>query len=364
MGRLAKPAIAGWGIARQLGLFSGIMRRPQVRFLAGFAATLCGLTLCALTLCAFTLCALAFATSAQAQGQTWPARPVKIVVAFSPGGSADQLGRLLAQELSAAFSQQFFVENRPGSSGTIGSGMVARAEPDGYTLLIGGSGPHLTSPAVNPNIGYDPLKDFTHIAMIAGDTFVVAANPSFGARSIGDLVKLAHARPLTSSSPGAGSLGHLILEQFNRRAGVDIPHVPSPNSGMLDVLGNHISMSFTTLLTAGEHIHAGGMVGLAVTSPERNPAYNEIPTFAEQGYPEVRGDTWFWLTGPKNLPPAIVRRLSEETRRIVQLPRTQAYMRQMALMTRDLDPEGVTDFVRRELAYWAPLAKEVGLQVE
>src|SRR5580700_1737988 len=226
------------------------------------------------------LCALSAIPAAQSQAQEWPTRPVKIVVAFAPGGSADQLGRLLAAELSTAFGQQFYVENKPGNSGSIGSAQVARAEPDGYTLLVAGSGPHLTGPAINPNIGYDPLKDFTHIAMIAADSFVLAANPALGAGSIAELVELARARPLTSSSPGAGSLGHLILEQFKRRAGVDIQHVPSPNSGMLDVLGNHISMSVTTLLTAGEHIRSGGMVGLAVTSPQRNPAYPGIPTFA------------------------------------------------------------------------------------
>ncbi len=310
------------------------------------------------------LCALASLSATNVHAQAWPAKPVKIVVAFSPGGSADQLGRLMAQELSTAFGQQFYVENRTGSSGAIGSGFAARAEPDGYTLLIAGSGAHLTGPAVNPNIGYDPIKDFTHIAMIAGDTFVVAANPAVGATSIGDLINIAKTRPLTSSSPGAGSLGHLILLQFNRRAGIDIQHVPSPNSGMLDVLGNHISMSFTTLLTAGEHIHSGGMVGLAVTSPERNKAYGKIATFAEQGYPEVRGDTWFWLAGPKNLPAGIVDKLSQEVRRIVKLPRTRAYMDQMALMTRDLDPAAMTGFVRDEFAYWAPLAKEVGLSVQ
>ena len=133
---------------------------------------------------------------------------------------------------------------------------------------------------------------------------------------------------------------------------------------MLDVLGNHISMSVTTLLTAGEHIRSGGMVGLAVTSRERNPAYPGIPTFAEQGYPDVRGETWFWLAGPKNLPPGIVSRLNAEVRRIIRLPRTQAYMTQMALTTRDLDPAAVTDFVRQEVAYWGPLAKEVGLRVQ
>jgi tripartite-type tricarboxylate transporter receptor subunit TctC len=289
---------------------------------------------------------------------------VKIVVAFAPGGSADQLGRLLAAELSVAFRQQFYVENKPGNSGSIGSAQIARAEPDGYTLQVAGSGPHLTGPAINPNIGYDPLKDFTHIAMIAADSFVLAANPALGAGSIAELVKLARIKPLTSSSPGAGSLGHLILEQFKRRAGVDIQHVPAPNSGMLDVLGNHISMSFTTLLTAGEHIRSGGMVGLAVSSRERNPVYRTIPTFAEQGYPDVRGETWFWLAGPKNLPAGIVRKLNEEVRRIVKLPKTQAYIEQMALVTLDLDPAAVTGFVREEFAFWAPLAKEVGLRVQ
>jgi tripartite-type tricarboxylate transporter receptor subunit TctC len=298
------------------------------------------------------------------RAQEWPTRPVKIVVAFAPGGSADQLGRLFAAELSAAFGQQFYVENRPGNSGSIGSALIARQEPDGYSLLVAGSGPHLTGPAINPNIGYDPLKDFTHIAMIAADSFVLAANPALGVGSIAELVKLARSRPLTSSSPGAGSLGHLILEQFKRRAGVDIQHVPAPNSGMLDVLGNHISMSFTTLLTAGEHIRSGGMVGLAVTSSERNPVYRTIPTFAEQGYPDVRGETWFWLAGPKDLPAGVVAKLSTQVRRIVKLPKTQAYIAQTALMTRDLDPAGVTDFVRQEFGFWAPLAKEVGLRVQ
>jgi len=309
-------------------------------------------------------CLCAIASISPAPAQEWPARPVRIVVAFSPGGSADQLGRLFAAELSTSFRQQFYVENKPGNSGSIGSALVARAEPDGYTLLVAGSGPHLTGPAINPNIGYDPLKDFSHIAMIGADSFVLAANPALGAGSVADLVKLARGKPLTSSSPGAGSLGHLILEQFKRRAGVDIQHVPAPNSGMLDVLGNHISMSFTTLLTAGEHIRSGGMVALGVTSSERNAVYPLIPTFAEQGYPDVRGETWFWLAGPKNLPPGIVAKLNAEVRRIVKLPKTQAYIAQMALMTRDLDQAAVTDFVREEFAYWGPLAKEVGLRVQ
>src|SRR5882672_361491 len=146
------------------------------------------------------LATLSLWPATHARTQEWPGRPVKIVVAFAPGGSADQFGRLVAAELSVAFRQQFFVENRAGNSGAIGSAQVARAEPDGYTLLIGGSGPHLTGPAINPNIGYDPLTDFSHIAMIAGDTYALAANPALGARMLADVIRLAHERPLASAS--------------------------------------------------------------------------------------------------------------------------------------------------------------------
>ena len=170
-------------------------------------------------------------------------------------------------ELATTFGQQFYIENRGGSSGAIGAAQVAKSAPDGYTLVNAGSGPHLTGPAINPNIGYDPLKDFTHIAMLAADSYVLVANPALGAKSIADLVQIGRGRILTSASPGAGSLGHLILERFKRSAKLNIQHVPSPNSGMQDLLGNHINLTFTTLLTAGLQIRGGLLVPLAVTSP-------------------------------------------------------------------------------------------------
>src|SRR5215471_12267677 len=293
--------------------------------------------------------------------QDWPAKPVKIVVPFTAGGSSDQLARLLAGEISATFRQQFFIENRAGSAGAVGSAQVARAEPDGYTFVNAGSGPFLTGPAINPNIGYDPLKDFTHIAMEAADGFVFVAGTALGVKSIADLVALARTRPLTSASPGPGSLGQLILERFKRRAGIDIQHVPAPNSGVNEVLGNHISLTMTTLLTVGEMIRAGKVVPLAVTSVERHPAYPDVPTFAELGYPDVRGETWFWLAGPKNLPANIVGKLNTEIRRINRTPKMRAHFDRFALSTLDLDPAAVAKFVAGEYAFWAPLAHEVGL---
>jgi tripartite-type tricarboxylate transporter receptor subunit TctC len=304
------------------------------------------------------------ALPAPTHAQDWPVKPIKIVVPFSAGGSSDQLARLLAPELSATFKQQFFIENRAGSAGAVGSALVARAEPDGYTFVNAGSGPHLTGPAINPNIGYDPLKDFTHIAMEAADSFVFVAGTALGVKTLADLVALARTKPLTSASPGPGSLGQLILERFKRRAGVDIQHVPAPNSGMNEIVGNHISLTMTTLLTTGEMIRAGKVVPLAVTSAERHPAYPDVPTFAELGYPDTRGETWFWLAGPKNLPADVVGKLNAEIRRINKTPKMRAHFDKLALSTRDLDPAAVAKFVADEYAFWAPLAREVGLAVQ
>jgi tripartite-type tricarboxylate transporter receptor subunit TctC len=308
-------------------------------------------------------CAAA-AAATPAGAQQWPIKPVKIVVPFSAGGSSDQLARLIAPELAATFKQQFIIENRLGSSGALGSAQVARSEPDGYTFVNAGSGPHLTGPAINPNIGYDTLKDFTHVAMEAADSFVLVAGSALGVKSVADLIVVAKTKPLSSASPGPGSLGHLLLERLKRRAGIEIQHVPAANSGMNEVLGNHISLTFTTLLTAGEQIKSGKVVPLAVTSVQRHPAYPAIPTFGEQGFPDIRGDTWFWLAGPKNLPTDIVMRLNTEMRRINKLSKMREHYDKLSLLTMDLDPAGVTKFVADELAFWAPLAKEVGLTVQ
>ena len=181
-----------------------------------------------------------------------------------------------------------------------------------------------------------------------------------GVKSIADLVSAgqgpARQNPITSSSPGPGSLGHLLIEQFKRKAGIDIQHVPAPNSGVTDVLGNHISMTLTAMMTVGEQVKAGQLVALAVTSTERNPVFKGIPTFAEQGYPDVRGSTWFWLCGPKGLPPDVVNKLSEATRRIVKSPKVQDHFQKLALLSKDLDVAAVQAFLAEEYAFWAPLA--------
>jgi tripartite-type tricarboxylate transporter receptor subunit TctC len=298
--------------------------------------------------------------------QDWPTKPVKIVVAFGPGGTADVLARLLAAELSSALGQQFYVENRPGNAGALGSAQVVRAEPDGYTLLIGGAGPHLTGPAINPNIGYATMRDFTHIAMIAGDSFMLAASTSLGVKSFADLVKIAREQPVNCGSPGAGSQGHLVQLLINRAAGIKLQPVPyrSAAEAMTDLIGNHVALALQPAISVGEQVRAGKAVGLAVTSLERNPVFKDIPTFKELGYPDVRGVAWFWLTGPKNIPAPIVAKLNAEVRKIVSSPKIQEQFAKSALSTMDVDVAGLNKFLADEVALWGALAKDVGLKVQ
>jgi tripartite-type tricarboxylate transporter receptor subunit TctC len=314
-------------------------------------------------------CILAFSVLASSNcwsQNAWPAKPVKIVVAFGPGGTADVLGRMIAAELSAAFNQQFFVENKPGNAGSVGSAQVARAEPDGYTLLIGGAGPHLTGPAVNPNIGYVTMRDFTHIAMIAGDSFMLGASNELGAKSLADLVRIARERPVTCGTPGAGSQGHLVVELVNRAAGIKLQPVPYRGAAenMTDLLGNHVDLAMQPAISVGEDVRAGKAVGLAVTSLQRNPVYPEIPTFAELGYPDIHGVAWFWLTGPKNIPNEIVQKLNLEVRRILKVPKIKAQFEALGLSTMDLDPAALDKFLANEVAIWGSLANELGLRVQ
>jgi tripartite-type tricarboxylate transporter receptor subunit TctC len=319
----------------------------------------------AVRLC-FGLTVLIGAGTQACRAQDWPAKPVKIVVAFAPGGTADLFARLLAAEMSNTFKQQFYVENIAGSAGAIGSLQASRAQPDGYTLLLGGAGPLLTSPAINPNVGYDTLRDFTHIGMIAGDGYVLGANAASSLKTFADVKRVGTEKPLSAGSPGAGSLGHLIIEQIKRKAGVQLQHVPFRSAGesMSAVLGNHVDLSIQTFSSAGEQVRSGKMTGLAVTSAERVTAFKDAPTFTELGLSDVGGVAWFWLAAPAKLSPDIVGRLNAEVRRIVKLPETRRRFDNDALVTMDVDAAALTAVIAKEVATWGPLAREIGLRVQ
>ena len=228
-------------------------------------------------------------TATATSAQEWPSRPVKVVVPFGAGGAADRLGRIAADHLSKVFRQQFYIENRVGAGGAVASAAVMRAEADGYTLLVAGSGPHILGPAENPNIGYDPVADFTHIAMIGGESFALSAQVSLGVKSFKELIALSKSRaePVNCGTPGAGSLGQLMVEQIRLKNIAHLNHVPYRGGAPLltDFFGNHIPVAATPVLPILQHAAAGTIVPLAVTSPERIPMLKDVPTFTELGYP-------------------------------------------------------------------------------
>ena len=295
----------------------------------------------------------------------WPSRPVKIVIPFSPGGTSDRFGRLVAGELSRSFGQQFYVENKPGGSGMTASGEVARAAPDGYTLVLAGMGPNITGPALNPAVGYHAIRDFTHIAMIAGDSTLFAVHPSLGVRTLPDLVSLAkRGTAISCGSPGVGTIGHLTLEQFRRKAGLmNITHVPYRGRGplALDLIANHVSAGFVATASAIEQVRAGKLIALAVTTNERVAALKDVPTFAELGYPEVEATTWGWLAGPPGMPPQITDSLNRATRHFINTPGMQRRFAAESMLTKDLDSAALTAFLAQELQRWTAVVQETGL---
>ncbi len=315
----------------------------------------------------FAVCAIA-QTHSTVAGQTWPTRPVRIIVPFAPGGTADTLGRIVAVKLSEGFGQSFVVENRAGAGGVTGSDLVAKSAPDGYTLVVSGVASHAVAPALASKFPFDPVKDFTHIALFGGPPSVFAVHPVLPARSLKELVTLARKRPgeLTYGSPGNGTQGHLIGEMFKRAAGIDIAHVPykGASGAVADLLGGHIQAVSTTLTTAGTQIRAGRARGLAVSSTARLPDYADVPTFHEVGYPELVATVWFSLSGPAGMPADLVSKLNADVRRILQLADVRERLRPDGIEPGTLDAKAFAEFIAAEVKRWAPVVRASGARVD
>ncbi len=314
------------------------------------------------------ICALATLLAATALAQTWPARPVRIVVPFAPGGTADTLGRLVAKGLGDSLGHSFVIENRAGAGGMIGSELVARSAPDGYTLVVSGVASHAVAPALSSKAPFDPIRDFTHIALLGGPPAVFAVHPSVPVKQLQAFVALAKAKPglFTYGSPGNGTHGHLLAELFRQLAGINITHVPykGASMAMVDLLAGQIDAVSTTLTTAGPLIRVNRARALAISAAGRLPDYADVPTFREVGYPDLVATVWFSLSGPAGLPPEIANRLNTEVRRIMNLPEVRVRLRQEAIEPGALDPKGFTEFVAAEIKRWAPVVRASGARVD
>ena len=302
--------------------------------------------------------------AADACAQAWTARPVRLIVPFAPGGSADTLGRTVAQKLAEDFKQPFVVENRPGAGGVVGSELVAKAAPDGYTLLVSGVASHAVAPALPAGTPYDPLRDFTHIALFGGPPAVLIASPSLAAHDLQQLISLAKASPgaLSYGSPGNGTHGQLVAELLQRLAGIQMQHVPyrGASVAVADVIAGHVPLASTTLSTAAGQIHAGRARALAISTAARLPDYPALPTYAEQGYPELVATIWFSLSGPANLSAEIVERLNAGVRRALDSPEVRQRLRPEGIEPGRLDAREFTHFVQAEMKRWAPIVRASG----
>jgi tripartite-type tricarboxylate transporter receptor subunit TctC len=299
-----------------------------------------------------------------ALAQSWPAKPVRIIAPFAPGGSADTLGRIVAQKLTESLKENFVVENRPGAGGVIGSEVVAKAPPDGYTLVVSGVASHAVAPALPRGTPYDPVKDFTHIALFGGPPAVLVVNPAVSAQDLKAFVALLKKEPgkYSYGSPGNGTHGQLVAELFKQLAGVEMQHVPykGASNAMADLIAGHIQVASTTLSTAAGQIHGGKARALAISSAKRLPEYPNVPTYAEMGYADLVATIWFSLSGPAGMPADIVERLNAEVRKALDAPDTRERLRPEGVEPGRLSAAEFSSFVASEVKRWAPIVKASG----
>jgi tripartite-type tricarboxylate transporter receptor subunit TctC len=303
---------------------------------------------------------VAFATPLFAQAN-WPTRPVKLVVPFAAGGSADTLGRSFGEQLTTALGQQVVIENQGAAGGLVGSAAVSRAEPDGYTFVVSGIASHVIAPSIQPNAGFDPMKDFTHVAYFGGPPIVMVAHPSLGVKSLKELLDLAKKSkdPLGYVSPGAGTLGNLVAEFWADKEKIQLEHIPykGASPAMNHLIGGHVKLGSMTFTTASSQIRAGNVIPLAVSSANRLKEFSDLPTFKELGYPDMVATTWFSMSGPKGLPAAIVQKVNAAVDKAKDSPEVQKRLAIEAMETEKMSPEEFTKFVGEELAKWGPVAK-------
>jgi tripartite-type tricarboxylate transporter receptor subunit TctC len=317
-------------------------------------------------LSAILLLALSLSGPANAQA-TYPAKPITLVAAFAPGGATDTAARIIAKELSIELGQPVVVDNRVGAGGAIGAASVARAAPDGYTLLLGTGSEMVVLPAVKIVPPYDALKDFTPIAEIGTVTFVLVAHPSVSANSVQELIAQARANPgkLSFASFGMGSTNHLLGELFMKKSGTDLLHVPYKGSAAAatDLVAGEVKLSFDTTTVAMPLVQSGKLKALGLLSPQRSDAAPGVPTLAESGVAlSVVG--WVGMVGPRGMPAPIVDRLNKAINKVLAMPAIVQSFKDRGVTVVTATPDGFGQFIRSEVKEWTQVVKDAGVKIE
>ena len=303
-----------------------------------------------------------------ARAQTWPARPIKLIVPFPAGSSPDIVARIVAEPLGLALKQSIVVDNRPGAGGNIGTGAVAKGEPDGYTFLFTIQGPLVTAPLLSVNLGYDPAKDLAPVTLVATSPNVLVVEPKLGASTLAEFVRIAKERPgqLNYGSIGNGSASHLAMELFKTRAGIDLLHVPYQGFPQVvnAILAGQVQAGFMVPGIAMGQVRAGKLKALGVTTLGRVASLPELPTFAEQGYPGFEAISWQAVLAPAKTSPTIIERVSRELIGIIKSDEVRTRLLGQYFSAAGTTPEALAGLMKSERARWARVIKDAGVKPE
>ena len=302
-----------------------------------------------------------------AVAQAWPSQPIRLVVPFAPGGTTDIVARLVAAGLQERLGVSIVVENRAGAGATVGSEAVARAAPDGHTLVMSNIASHAISPAVyRGRVRYDPVADFSHIVLVITNPSVWVANKDSGIRTLADAVARARsAQGLDVATSGAGSSNHLMVVRMSQLLGRELNHIPFRGAGpaMQAVIAGQVPMMSDSLPSASAHIRQGSVAAVAMASAERHPSFPDVPTFREQGF-DLASDSWFGLSAPAGTPAPVVERINRETRAFLATAEVRARFAELGGTPGAMSAADYTEFVRREVTAWAPLVQASGASAD
>ncbi|MBX9943922.1 MAG: tripartite tricarboxylate transporter substrate binding protein [Reyranella sp.] len=313
----------------------------------------------------FVAAALAGAAlPARAQSAPWPSKPIKLVVPYAPGGTTDVVARMVAEYLGQQLGQNIIVDNKPGKGAMVGTALVAKAAPDGYTLLMSVISGLSISPTLYGGGDFDPMADFIHVSLASRNPSVLVVNPAFPAKTLKDYVDYAKANPgkLAFATSGAGSSNHLLGVRLQQIISAEMLHVPYRGAGpaMIDTIAGNVPSMFDSLPSAAPHIKAGKVRALAVSSDERNPAFPDVPTMKEQGYPDLISYSWFAISVPAKTPAPIVDRLAREMQAVLKEPTVVKRWEELGAESSTMSPAEVTRFVQAEIDKWTPVVKASG----
>jgi tripartite-type tricarboxylate transporter receptor subunit TctC len=298
--------------------------------------------------------------------QAYPARPIRIVVAYTPAGATDILARTIGQKMNESWGQPVIIENRPGANGNIGTEYAAKAAPDGYTFLMTTAGPHGINPSLYKKLGYDAVKDFAPVSLVALVPNVLVVNNALPVKSVKEFIAYIKANPgkLSYGSPGAGSTAHLSMELFKSMTGADIVHIPYKGSAgvLTDVMGGQIAATMDNMPPYLPQVKAGKIRALAVTPQKRSPALPDVPTIAEAGVPGYNSSAWFGLVAPAATPKDIINKISGETARILRLADVKPKLADLGAEPVGGTPEQFGAHIKAEIAKWAKVIKDAHVE--